>query len=168
MGIFTALSKSVQAFLNEMNTPQCRKIGQDFENYVRQSLFIDRYYDLLERTHDSHTDGNDFVASALKPDFHFRDGFTGKEFYVAAQFRPGFYNGKIQWCKEHQLVRYQEYNKQRPVFLLLGMGEEAKRPEFLSLIPLSVAKYTGLFPSVAEKYEIAANKPVTSRTLWNR
>jgi hypothetical protein len=48
------------------------------------------------------------------------------------------------------------------------MGEEPNYPEFLSLIPMSQAKYPGLFPSVAEKYEIQINTVVSSKKLWKR
>lgn len=47
------------------------------------------------------------------------------------------------------------------------MGEDPEYPEFLSLIPLTEAKYTGLFPSYAEKFEIKADKAVSSKLLWD-
>ena len=48
------------------------------------------------------------------------------------------------------------------------MGETPNYPEFLSLIPLTQARYTGLFPSHAEKFEIKIDKPVSSKILWER
>jgi hypothetical protein len=66
------------------------------------------------------------------------------------------------------LKRYLEYNKERPVFLILGMGEKPDYPEFLSLIPLTQAKYTGLYPSHAEKFEIKIDKSIPSKILWDR
>lgn len=35
--------------IDEATTPESFKMGEKFENYVRNSLFIDSYYDLLER-----------------------------------------------------------------------------------------------------------------------
>jgi hypothetical protein len=168
MGLLSILGKGIQAMIDEATTPESFKIGQKFEDYVRELLFIERYYDILERTHDYNTNSKDYVESSLKPDFKFRDKWTKREFFVEAKFRTGLYNNKILWCNEKQLVRYQEYNKQHPVFLILGMGDDPKYPEFLSLIPLSVAKYTGLFTSVAEKYEIELDKPVTSKMVWGK
>jgi hypothetical protein len=47
----------------------------------------------------------------------------------------------------------------------LGVGEEPDSPEFISLIPMSSAKYTGLFPNYAEQFEIKLNTPISSKIL---
>lgn len=167
MGLFSILGKGIQAMIDEATTPESFKIGEKFENYVREYLFVENYYDVLERTHDYKTN-KDYVHSSLKPDFKFRDKWSKKEFYVEAKFRTGLYNNKIVWCNDNQLKRYLEYNKEKPVFLILGMGDKPDSPEFLSLIPLTQAKYTGLFPSHAEKFEINIDKPVSSKLLWER
>ena len=167
MGLLSILSSGIQAMIDDATTPQSFKMGEQFENYVRECLFIDKYYDILERTHNYKTN-QDYVQSSLKPDFKFRDRLTKKDFYVEAKFRTSDYKGKIVWCNDKQLSRYLDYNKERPVFLILGMGGNPKSPEFLSLIPLMQAKYTGLFPSHAEKFEIQVDKFVPSKTLWAR
>lgn len=167
MGLLSILSKGVQAMIDEATTPQSFKMGEQFENYVRETLFVDNYYDLLERTHNYKTN-KDYVHSSLKPDFKFREKWTKKDFYVEAKFRTGLYNNKIVWCNDKQLSRYLDYNKEKPVFLILGMGDNPKKPEFLSLIPITQAKYTGLFTSHAEKFEIELGKPVSSKLLWAR
>ncbi len=167
MGLLSILGKGIKAMIDEATTPESFKMGQKFEDYVREHLFIDKYYDLLEKTHDYNTN-KDYVQSSMKPDFKFRDRLTKKEFYVEAKFRTGLYNNKIVWCNDKQLLRYSEYNREKPVFIIIGMGDEPKHPEFLSLIPLSQAKYTGLFPSHAEKFEIDVKKAVPSKTLWAR
>ncbi len=167
MGLLSILGKGLKAMIDEATTPESFKIGEKFEDYVRKYLFVDNYYDILERTHNYKTN-KDYVQSSLKPDFTFRDRWTKKEFYVEVKFRTGTYNNKIVWCNEKQLTRYLEYNTERPVFLILGMGDKPDYPEFLSLIPLTQAKYTGLFPSHAEKFEIEIDKPISSKTLWGR
>ena len=154
--------------IDEATTPQSFKMGQNFEDYAREFLFVKDYYDVLERTHNYTANNKDYVESSLKPDFKFRDRYTKKEFYIEAKFRTGDHQGKIMWCNQQQLIRYQQYNKERPVFLLLGMGSDAKYPEYLSLIPLTHAKYTGLFYSLADKFEIPFDKAVTSKILWSR
>jgi hypothetical protein len=168
MGVLSLLGKTIQFVIEEATMPESFKTGEKFENYARDILFIDSYYDLVERTHNYITNSKDYVESSLKPDFTFRDHYSKKEFYVEAKFRSGMYNGKITWCNESQLKRYQQYNKQKDVFLILGFGEDPKRPDFLSLIPLVKAKYTGLYPSLMEQFEIKCDKPVTSKILWNR
>jgi hypothetical protein len=168
MGLLSILGKGIQAMIDEATTPESFKMGEKFENYVRDYLFIERYYDLLERTHDYKTNNRDYVASSLKPDFLLRDRWTKKEVYVEAKFRTNAFNGKIIWCNENQLKRYREYNNTHPVFLILGMGENPSNPEFLALMPLGAAKYTGLFPWYAEKYEIRVDQAVSSKVLWDR
>jgi len=167
MGLFSILGKGIQAMINEATTPESFRKGEKFENYVLDYLFIQKHYDMLERTHSYNTN-RDFVQSSLKPDFKFLDRWTNKAFYVEVKFRTSLYNNKIVWCTEEQLNRYFEYNRQNPVFLLLGVGNNPKYPEFLSLIPLSRARYTGLFPSYAEKFAINLDEPVTSKSLWAR
>ena len=168
MGLLDILQKGVQAMINEANTPERFKVGRAFEEYTREFLFVDNYYKLVERTHDYSTNRKDFVESTMKPDFTFRDNWTKKEFYLEAKFRSGLYKDKIMWCTDAQMARYKEYAKERPLFVLLGFGADPKYPEFLSLIPLAEAKYTGIFPSYAEKFAIVLDKAVTSKTLWNR
>ena len=168
MGLLSIISKGIKAMIDEATTPESFKMGEKFEDYVREFLFIDTYYDILERTH-SYSTNKDYVESSLKPDFKFRDCWTKKEFYVEAKFRTGVNsNNKIVWCNDKQLARYLTYHKEKPVFLILGMGNKSDYPEFLSLIPLEQAKYTGLYPSHAEKFEIKIDKPVSSKILWTR
>jgi hypothetical protein len=167
MGLLSILQKGLKAMIDEATTPASFKMGQKFEDYVREFLFVSNYYDILERTHN-YTTNKDYVESSLKPDFKFRDKWTKKEFYVEAKFRTGEYNGKIVWCNEKQLARYKDYNKEKPVFLILGIGGDPEYPEFLSLLPLTQAKYTGLFPSHAEKFEIELDKPIPSKILWGK
>ena len=152
--------------LDDLTTPESFKIGEKFENYVREFAFVEAYYDILERTHNYDTNRKDYVESSLKPDFKFRDKRTKRIFYVEAKFRTD-YMDKIMWCNETQLARYQQYEKEAPVFVLIGLGD-AKYPDPLYLIPLSKIKYTGLFPSFVEKFKVEFDKPISSKTLWDR
>lgn len=165
MGILSMLAKGVQAMIDDANTPESFKIGEKFEGYVREFLFLSRHYDLLERTHN-YTTNKDYVISSLNPDFKFRDRDTKREFYVEAKFRSALYNGKIVWCNESQLKRYSDINKNTPVFLILGFGEDPGYPDGVYLLPLSQAKCTGLFPSHVEKFQILPDQLITSKTLW--
>jgi hypothetical protein len=47
--------------------PESFRIGEDFENYVREFLFVPEYYDLLERTHGYEVNAKDFVQSSSSP-----------------------------------------------------------------------------------------------------
>lgn len=168
MGLISILNKGINAMIDEMQTPESFRIGEKFENYVRESLFVKSYYDLLERSHNYSANRKDYVQSSVQPDFTFKDRWAGKEFYVEVKFRTSDYNGKIMWCNDKQLLRYQQYHKKLPVFLILGMGENPSLPKYLSLISLNQAKYTGLYRSVVEKFDIAVDKPIASKILWSR
>ncbi|MDP2385698.1 MAG: hypothetical protein Q8M29_04965 [Bacteroidota bacterium] len=168
MSLFSILGKGLKAMYQEATTPESFKTGEKFEDYVRNELFIDKYYDLIERTHNYDTNKKDFVEATLKPDFKFRDRLTKKEFYVEAKFRASAYNGKIIWCSDSQMQRYRNYHRNTPVFVILGMGENPKDPGFLALMSLPNAKYTGLFPSYVKGFEIKTLKPIASKTLWSK
>ena len=168
MSFLSVLRTGITAMVNDVTKPIEHKIGDSFENYVRKVLFIERYYTLVERTHSYDVNHEDYVESSLKPDFTFRDHWLNKEFYIEAKFRSTLYDDKIIWCTDEQLERYKFYNRQKPVFLMLGCGLNPKEPEYLSLIPLHQARYTGLYLSLTDRFEIEPDKPVTSKVLWNR
>jgi len=115
MSFLSTLRTGIQAMVDHANTPESFKIGEDFENYVRDVLFIDRYYVLVERTHNYSTNHKDYVESSLKPDFTFRDRRTNKEFYLEVKVRTTTVNNKITWCNQKQLDRYFEYNRETSV-----------------------------------------------------
>ena len=167
MGLLSVIGKAIKDYVS---TPESFKIGEQFENYVREKLFIPRYYDLLERTHNYQTNKEDYVKSSLKPDFKFADKWTKSEFFVEVKSRSGWLSAddKLIWCNEKQLLRYKEYNREIPVYVILGIGNNPNNPEYVSLLPLSQAKYTGLFESVIRKFEIDPYNPISSKVLWNR
>jgi len=166
MSILSSLRVGIKAMIDDTNKPESFKIGEQFEKYVRDVLFTDSYYVLVEKTHDYNTNHKDYVEASLKPDFTFRDRRTNKEFYVEVKVRTTTLNNKIMWCNQKQLDRYFEYNKQKPVFVILDCGDNAN--PYICLIPLNKAKYIGLFPSYTKQFQIDDNKPISSKELWNR
>jgi hypothetical protein len=141
------------------------KDGEAFEYYTN-SLFPLSDFEPLHRTPDyrSYKKGNPLYR---KPDFKFRDKKTGKCFYVESKFRGGLYKGKLNWCKsDDQLQRYQEYENDAKVFILIGLGGEPASPEEVFLIPLSEIEYKGLYESIFEEYARRPNQRVKSRDLW--
>jgi hypothetical protein len=164
MGFFSILGKGLRALLGK---PKSFTVGEKFEHYARQYLFSKSYYELLQKTHGYKTRNKNYVPSA-DPDFKFRDRRNGKIFFVEAKYRSSFFNGQVSWCTENQLRRYQQRNRECPVFILLGIGGSPDRPAFVSLIPLSQANFTALFRSHAEKYAIHPKKIVSPKILWKR
>jgi hypothetical protein len=141
--------------------------GDQFEKLTSR-FFPDSHYDCLEMTHSSKTNRERFVESSLKPDFKFRDRKTKKEFWVESKYRSGLTeDGKILWTNPKQFQRYKDYNKDCPVFILIGCGGSPADPEDVFLIPLSKIKYIGLYPDSIEDYLVEFDL-VISRDLWGR
>jgi hypothetical protein len=167
MGLFDSIVKGVKAAIDDYKTPDSFKLGQLFEEIAREGIFPPNYYDLVEKTHDYQTNKNDYVEASKRPDYTFRDRYTKKLFYVEVKFRSTLLNGKIEWTNPAQLKRYNEAQKQYPVFILLGILDKDDEIRAF-LIPLTEAKYTGIYPSFAERYRIDIEKPLPSKKLWER
>jgi hypothetical protein len=143
------------------------KKGEEFEYYTH-SLFPLTEFEPLHRTPDYRKYSRKNLLYK-KPDFKFRDKKTGKCFYVESKFRGGLFKGKLKWCRDSdQLRRYQEYEKDAKVFILIGLGGEPSRPEEVFLIPLAEIQWTGLYESVFDEFEIVPDERIRSRDLWER
>ncbi len=164
MGLLSIPFKILRALFG---TPRSFSVGESFEGYARKYLFTERRYELLQKTHGYRSPKKNYVPSA-DPDFKFRDRRNGKIFFVEAKYRKSFFKGQVTWCTENQLSRYQQRNREYPVFILLAVGGTPDHPAFVSLIPLKKINFTALFKSHAEKYAIHFKKVIASRVLWKR
>lgn len=145
--------------------PKSFRKGEKFESYT-ESFFPDSHYVLLEKAPDFNANNKRFNEASLKPDFKFRDRYTKNEFYIESKYRSDLFKGKLEWCKNiDQLKRYQQYNWECSVFILIGLYGKPSCPDHVYLIPLSAIKYTGLYPSTFEKYEVEFEGVVSSREL---
>jgi len=154
--------------VNELTKPESFRKGEDFENYIRKEIFTDKYYSLVDRSHAYEANQKDFVRSSLNPDFKYFDKKGRKEFWVEVKFRSETYGGRVNWCSDQQLKRYQDCHRKIPTFVILGIGGTADRPGRIFLLSMTQAKYTSLFESLVYKYEILRNQPISSEALWNR
>lgn len=162
MSVLTRIAKTVY---NEVTKPKSFVKGEDFENYVRKFIFPSDLYRLEHQTHDYNTNKGDYVQTSLKPDFLFSSK-NKKKFYVEAKYRSDFQEKGIEWCKPYQLRRYQETNEELPVFIALGVEGKPSRPKYLFIFPVKKVKYTKLFDSVLEKYEVETDTPIKQSVLW--
>lgn len=166
MSIFKRIIKAVR---DEIDKPQSFVKGEAFEEYVRKYVFSKEYYKILRRTQNYQVNNVDYVADSLLPDFEFECLETGKSFHVEVKFRNGElnFNDKIEWCKPYQLERYQQIDKEKDVFVILGIGDNPKKPEELIIFPLKACKFTGLYNSFLDKYSFPyLEKPVFPKYLW--
>lgn len=149
--------------------PESFAIGESFEEYAIKKLFVSRYYEIENKTHDYATVKRfGFIKSMQQPDFTFRDRITNRQFYVEAKFRRGWYEDKVPWCSAEQLSRYMENNREKPFFLLLGIGDDPWQPRIVSLLPFAEAAYPDLYMSRVLKYRIEESAPISSYLLIDR
>ena len=161
------IKKGVTSLLKEWGKDDSYVKGEVFEDYVLKILFPKTKYFLLEKTHDSNVNEENFVKSSLKPDFKFKCKKTKKEFCIEAKFRSELYKNKIVWATTQQLKRYKEENKTAPVFICIGHGGSPSNPENIFIFPVNKAKYTGLYKSFLEDFEVTGGKAVTPKKLWS-
>lgn len=131
--------------------------GQKLEKYVEDYIFPDRYYEILEKTHKYSS--KRYVRSNLNPDFKFEARDTGFKFWLEVKYRSYAVQNKVEWCSYSQLKRYRQLQKYCPVYILIGLGGSAADPEYVFLISLTDAKYTGLYASVLMPFQIENKSP---------
>ena len=148
------ISRVWHAALNEAAKPRTAVKGAEFENYVHRHIFPPSHYDLINRTPGYTNHRDEFMESAREPDFKFRDRKSKREFYVEAKYRSGFFEQGIDWCQYYQLKRYRAMDEDVPVFVVIGVGGTASSPEYVFLFPVRNARYTRLFFSRLQPFEI--------------
>jgi hypothetical protein len=159
------LARVMRAAWDEANKPESYVKGDDFERFVRERLFVKSSYDLLYKTHDYADNKGDFIKSSKKPDFRFRSRNSGIEFYVEAKFRTRYHDGRLEWCKNYQLKRYQEIDNIIPVLIAIGLGGHPWEPERIFLVPMGHIKFVKLFPSFLKNYEILPDHSISESYL---
>lgn len=109
----------------------------------------------------------DYIESSLLPDFRFRCRESGYRFYVEAKYPRGpCSNGYlIEWCSSNQLQRYSDNDREKPLFLCLGLGSNPSRPKELFLIPLGKIHATALDRAFLDRYTFCPDKPPLSSYL---
>ena len=136
-------------------------VGQIFEEYV-DDLFSKKYFVIVEKTHSTETNKQEYIESSMNPDFVYRYKPTGELFAVECKYRSYLIDGKLSWSNTKQLRRYREFQRERniPVFIVIGLGgEDVSVFDEMFCIPLDEAKYPDLYPSVFIRYGRDPEKP---------
>ena|ERR1700677_76736 len=148
------------------NTVESYVLGKEFEWYVREFLFVDGKYELLEVPPNFTRDKRHFSQSAMRPDYKLRDRRTKRTFYVEAKYRSWRNNNTDVWCTYRaQLDRYRSYNEECPTFLILGLGGSPTQPALVTLLPIEEI-YPNLFIRQIRKFQIEANQVIRPDVLW--
>jgi len=169
MGFMDKLIKTVDVWIPDERQINLDK-GHEFEKHVADLFKLKKDYFAITTWNTDHSDkrAGIKVESDSNPDFLIRYKPTNEQFAVECKWRANpFYNQKIQnyvikWAESYQIKNYQQYSKKHniPVFIVIGLAGKPSKPEYSFCLPLEVAKYPDIFPSILDKYErIPPNKP---------
>jgi hypothetical protein len=159
------LVRALRAAWDEANKPAGFVKGDEFEQYVRATLFPRDSYDLLSKTHDYRDNKADVIKSSRQPDYHFRSNELNIEFFVEAKYRSVLQNQAIEWGKYFQLKRYQKIDNVTPVLIVIGLGGRPSAPEKIFLMPVKHIKFVKLYPGFLEKYRVAPGYSISDKLL---
>jgi len=169
MDFLDKIQKTVGVWLPDERKKSMDK-GHEFENYIANIFNLKSDYFAISSWSTDHSlkRAGIRVESDSNPDFLIRYKPTNEHFAVECKWRAyTYYNQKIRdyvikWAEPYQIKNYQEYSKLHniPVFIVIGIAGKPNNPELTFCLPLEVAKYPEIFPSILEKYErIPPNKP---------
>lgn len=133
-------------------TPEQQK-GYLFEKYVVSLVSTNKGFSIEswrgDKTADRYIKANSYpdLEIELKLDKVY-------SFAIECKWRAQLWNGKIEWAKEHQYKNYTSYesDKQKPVFIVLGIGGTPSIPENIYIIPLKHLKSVELSFFELNKY----------------
>ncbi len=139
------------------------EIGKQFETCIAR-IFANQKDDftIVHWSYDVHTKHQGiYVEDDAGPDFMIRCKKTGTLFGVECKFRRVLYwsdridDYELKWSTQEQIVKYNNYSRKEKisVFIVIGLGRNPEKPDNVFCIPLKVAKYPKLFPSVFLKYK---------------
>lgn len=119
-----------------INTNQ--RAGLNFEKYVVQK-FSYKYYNVEQWAGDKFVAGR-YAKTTLDPDIQLSLKKSGGTipFAVECKWRNVREGDFIRFAEDHQLVRYQEFEKRtgKPTFIVLGVGGRPSAPAEVYVIPI--------------------------------
>ena len=169
MGLFRKIGDIFDKIDTEISDDAQAK-GRRFENHV-ESLFSPQWFALKEKTHSTSTNEKRYVESSLNPDFVFMYKPTKEQFAVECKFRTVLNrDGMLEWAKQDQIRRYQEFSRKRKITVFIVIGYEPyiedidfdEFEQYLFCIPLNEAKY----PAFTENYISKFERPWDKSFFW--
>lgn len=145
--------------------PESHIRGDAFEDFI-ESAILSRDFELVYRTPSYEETRANYDSNARLPDFLYHCHRRGEQFWVEAKFRAATMEGKVEWCRYDQLMRYRRVHVDQDVFVAIGLGGRPDRPHRLFIVPLDALKYTGVYLSVLEPFEVEPHRPLSSGLLW--
>jgi len=142
--------------------------GDAFERFVVKN-FDKKYFTLQEWRSDKYVEGI-YAVSNHFPDleviFNLKSKGIRESFAIECKWRKSYYQESIEWAKDYQLKNYKDYAEKLkiPVFVVIGVGGEAEKPEELFIVPLQKMK-----SNIISKSELAHYKKhhTDARFFWD-
>lgn len=115
---------------------ESKEKGNQFEDYTIQTIVHSSAdIKLLGKNADYHSNGVSATENT-QPDL--RMSYQGNAFAVECKWRAKAIDGSIIWAKDYQIKTYRRYAFEQnvPVFVAIGIGGTASRPNNFYLVPL--------------------------------
>lgn len=147
----TSLGEEAETEIIDQNA----KKGLDFEKFIAKKLNKE-YFSIKQWAGDKYVDGI-YSEKTTEPDLiiEFSHYDYKKVFAVECKYRSKVVDGKIVISYEGQLKRYRKFEKEKEidVYIALGIGGVASKPDELYLIPLSKLSSHEVSISELNKYK---------------
>ncbi|MBT7092553.1 MAG: hypothetical protein HN936_04860 [Bacteroidetes bacterium] len=140
----------------------------EFEKYIQKIFTLQQKYFAIESWN---TDLHVEVENSRDPDFVIRYKPTNEVFAIECKYQNTLRASEIikdrvlKWAKPAQIKRYNQFSSSRdiPVFIVIGLGGDPDEPECVYCMPLNMAQYPEIFPSVLTKH---TRKSPNSPFFW--
>ncbi|MDO4801587.1 MAG: hypothetical protein Q4A15_05435 [Prevotellaceae bacterium] len=137
------------------NLSENEEKGRAFEAWCVDH-FNRKYFQLKEWRGDKIQNGV-YAESNRYPDMEWEFNHKGEchEFAIECKYRSEFHNGAIVWADDENIAIYNEFatNRQMDVFVVIGIGGTADKPERVFCVPLSKLKYGRATEEYLKKFE---------------
>lgn len=153
----TTSEKPKQEKLKSVGFDDNKAKGDAFERFVVKN-FDKKYFTLQEWRSDKYIDGIYAVSNHfpdLEVSFNLKSKGIFETFAIECKWRKSYYNESIEWAKDYQLKNYQDYAAKLkiPVFVVIGVGGEAEKPQELFIVPLQKIKSNAISKSELANYK---------------
>jgi len=136
--------------------------GDQFENFV-QNKFNRREFTLVKRSVPvSRADGYLVdglrIESNLDPDIIIRYRPNLEKFAIETKYRSSLSNYNLVY--PDQMARYKQFEEEEkiPVYIVIGLGGDAKKPNQVFILPLKAASSHELSLDFLSKFEVDPNR----------
>lgn len=138
---------------------QQKKKGDDFEKFIIKK-FNKQFFSIKQWAGDKYVEGF-YSEKTMQPDiiveFKLRD-YT-KKVAIECKWRSSTQKGGIQFSYDNQLKRYKtfEQKEQMEVYVAIGVGGKASKPDYLYFIPLSKTTEPFISENELKQYQKSTN-----------